>query len=81
MKKLLALLLVLALISIAACQKPAIIEEPPDSAENIVDRASTGDAAVDSVGDGIDDINDVEEELDIEELNDLDSGFEDIENI
>lgn len=41
----------------------------------------TGDAAVDSVGNDLNNVDSVENELNVDELNDLDSGLSDIENI
>lgn len=71
-------ILVLMLVFIAACQqaKPGAMEKPAD-----VPAAATGDAAVDSVGNGISNVDNVEKDLSSDELNDLDSGFEDVQSI
>ena len=42
---------------------------------------TTGDAAVDSVGKDLNNVDSIEEDLNIDELNDLDSGLQDIQNI
>lgn len=84
MKKLLFLIFVLVLMTIAACQQAAEPaagkkEEAMQKIEPQVE--TTGDAAVDAVGNDLNNVNSVEKDLGADELGDLDSGLSDIQNI
>lgn len=71
------LVLIILVVSLAAC-KPAA--QAP--AKDVMDKpAATGDAAVDAVGNDINNVNSVEKDLNADELSDLDSGLSDVENI
>ena len=76
MKKIVILIFILSLLSVAACQ-PAKkeIKTEPKLAE------TTGDAAVEAVGKDLSTANSVEQDLNTDELGDLDSGLADIEKI
>ena len=77
MKKILSLFLIFMLISIAACkQQSSEMEKKADAMEKT---ASTD--AVDSVGNDISSVDNIENDLSSDQLNDLDSGFSDIESI
>jgi len=78
MKKIAILFFILLVVFITACQaskkdmpatKPAAVEAPVE------------DAAVNSVGTGINNVDGVESDLNVDELSDIDSGLTDIENI
>lgn len=78
MKKTVLVVFMLLVVFITACQapkkdtavtKPAAVEKPVE------------DAAVNSVGAGINNVDSVENDLNADELSDLDSGLSDIENI
>ena len=74
MKKLLSLIIVVMVFFLVACQKP--VEQ-----EAMKKAGTTSDAAVDAVGNDLNDVNDVEEELNTDDLNDVESGLNDVENI
>ncbi len=77
MGKMLLLILILIVISIAACQQNQdVVEKKSDAMEKTV-----GDAAVDAVGNDLNNVNTVEKDLSADGLSDLDSGFEDVQNI
>lgn len=70
------------LISIVACKKAAeevMVKEEVKAPEASVE--VTGDAAVDAVGSDLNNIQNVEKDLGTEDLNEIDSGLQDIENI
>ncbi|MBI2542240.1 hypothetical protein HYV80_06025 [Candidatus Woesearchaeota archaeon] len=81
MKKVMLLIFALLLISIAACNQAA--QEPvidkADSMEKVP--AATGDAAVDAVGNDLNNVDGVDQDLSDDELSELDSGFDDVQNI
>jgi len=79
MKRLLIVFLIFMFASIAACGNQKT-EDSSGIAENIHTEPVT-DNAVDSVGDGLSEVDSLEEELSNEELSDLDAGLLDIENI
>jgi peptidoglycan hydrolase CwlO-like protein len=74
MKKLLSLIIVVMAVLLVACQKP--VEK-----EVLKETATTSDAAVDAVGNDLNDVTGVEEELNTDDLNDVESGLNDVENI
>ena len=81
MKKLLLTIFILLIISIVAC-KQAVQEdvmEKKEVTEPVVE--TTGEAAVDAVGNDLNNVNNVEKDLSVDELDDLDSGLTDVENI
>lgn len=82
MKK--TLLSILIIIFIVAC-KPAAQVPSKDVMEKKTDAmgkpAATGDAAVDAVGNDLNNVDSVEKDLSTNELSDLDSGLSDVENI
>ena len=84
MKKTLLSILIILIISIVAC-KPAAQVPSKDVMEKKTDAmgkpAATGDAAVDAVGNDLNNVDSVEKDLSTNELNDLDSGLSDVENI
>ena len=73
MKKMISFILIIMLVSIAACR--TAVKETTQ-----VD-VSGSDAAVDAVGNDLNNVNDVEEELNTDDLNDVESGLNDVENI
>ncbi|MDP3765472.1 MAG: hypothetical protein Q8R04_03085 [Nanoarchaeota archaeon] len=94
MKKVLLLILVLMIISLAACQQqakePAMekktdVMEKKDGAMQKAPEApkveTTGDAAVDAVGNDLNNVDSVDKDLDPDQLSDLDSGLADVQNI
>lgn len=74
MKKILLSFFILVLISIVACQKAVKKVETPKV-------EATGDAAVDAVGNDLNNVDSVEKDLSGDNLSDLDSGLQDIQNI
>ena len=74
MKKILSLIIIVMVLLLVACQKP--VEK-----EVLKETGTTSDAAVDAVGNDLNDVNDVEEELNTDDLNDVESGLNDVENI
>ena len=79
MNKHYAFLLILFLIFIVGCKQK--VSESANKPIEAIKTAElpTGDSAVDSVGQAIGGIDDIEKEMN--ELNDLDSGLSDVENI
>lgn len=75
MKKAISAVLIFLVISIAACQ-PAKKEVKAETKFG-----ATGEAAVDAVGNDLNNADNVENDLDSSELNELDSGFEDVQSI
>jgi len=78
MKKLLIFVFVLLLISVAACKKTVkqdVMEKKP------VAQQPAADAAVDSIENDLNSVDAVEQDLNTDELNDIDSGLSEIENI
>jgi len=84
MKKILYLVIVLLIISIVACQ-----QVPKKDFKDVMKKkevtiempATTGDAAVDAVGNDLNNIGTVDKDLSADELADLDSGLQDVQNI
>ncbi|MBI3035940.1 hypothetical protein HYY71_06480 [Candidatus Woesearchaeota archaeon] len=88
-KKLLSVL-VLLVVSIAACQQAAkepVMEKKADVMEKKEEAmqketpAATGEAAVDAVGNDLTNVDAVEKDLSSDELGDLDAGLADVQNI
>ena len=75
------------IISIVACQqaKEPVMEKKEDAMQKDVPKAgtapATGEAAVDAVGNDLTNVNNVEKDLSTDELNDLDAGLTDVQNI
>lgn len=74
MKKIMLIILSIFLIFIIACQQTIKKGEVPDV-------GASGDAAVDSVGSSLNNVDSIEKELNTDELSNLDSGFQDVQNI
>ena len=85
MKKILLSMLVLIIISVAACQQAAkepVMEKKSDVMEKApATITATGDTAVDAVGNGLNNVDSVDEDLSADELSDLDAGLADVQNI
>ena len=86
MKKILLLIFILIVISIAACQQNQdVMEKKNDAMEKtgtaISEADTTGNAAVDAVGDDLSAANADEKDLGTDEFSDLDSGLSDAQNI
>ena len=84
MKKLLFFIFVMMLVSISACKqavKEEIKKEEVITQESQTKVETTGEAVVDAVGNDLNSIQSVEKDLGTEELNEIDSGLQDIENI
>ena len=81
MKKLLLFLFVLFVISIVAC-KP-VAKETMEKKEGVTKAPAetTGEAAVDAVGNDLNTVNSIEKDLSADELSDLDAGLSDVQNI
>ena len=82
MKKELFFIFIIMLVSLVACQKITpedVMEKKTDVMENTT--PSTGDATVDSVGNDLNNVDNVDKDLSADELGDLDSGLSDVENI
>ena len=78
---------VLILISLTACKKSVekgVMEKKGEEMTKTTETPkieTTGEKAVDSVGNDLNDVNSVEKDLSTDELSDLDSGLSDVENI
>ena len=95
MKKVLSLVFVIMVVSIAACQQAVnkdAAQSQGDSAsplDNIPSpvigsnqkTGSTGNSDIDSIGSNIDNSNKDEKDLGTDDFSDLDSGLMDVENI
>lgn len=75
MRKLPCLILLILAISIAACQKA------PETLNDIAEQKGIEDAAVNSVGSDINNVDSIDNDLNADDLSDLDSGLSDIESI
>ena len=76
MGKLKCLFLMLMLLSVVACQKGKTT-----GVNDLAPQNTSEDAAVNSVGNDITNADSVEKDLSADNLNDLDSGLTDVENI
>jgi len=84
MRKLSLLIFVLALFFIAACQQAQKSTASKVESTNKVEApktGATGNAAVDAVGNDLNSVNSVEKDLNSDQLNDVDSGLSDVQNI
>ena len=72
MKKILSLILLIMVIALVACQK---------AVEKVPIQQTSGDAAVDAVGNDLNNVDSVDKDLSADDLNDLDSGLSDVQNI
>ncbi|MBS3096493.1 hypothetical protein J4480_03570 [Candidatus Woesearchaeota archaeon] len=85
MKKILLSMLVLIIISVAACQQAAkepVMEKKPDVMEKApATITATGDTAVDAVGNGLNNVDSVEKDLSTDGLSGLDAGLDDVQKI
>lgn len=81
MNKILLSVFIFLLISIAACQQAAKTGTKAVTTTPTPTTGATGDAAVDAVGSDLNNVNNVEKDMSADELNDLDSGLSDVENI
>lgn len=79
MKKILLSIFILLIISIVACQKA--VQKEVEKAPEAPKVETTGEAAVDAVGNDLNNVNSIEKDLSDDELSDLDSGLTDIQNI
>ena len=70
--KIIPAILILSLL-LAACRQPQKTQAPAIE--------TTGDAAVDTVGKDLNNVDGIEKDLSTEDLNDLDAGLADVENI
>ncbi len=77
MKKTVLVVFMLLVVFITACQAP----KKDTAVTKPVAVTPVEDAAVNSVGAGINNVDSVENDLNADELSDLDSGLSDIENI
>ncbi len=85
MKRFLAILLIIALL-IIGCKKEIPVNEIDEKASleekaRQIQQVPSTDDEVGAVSSSIDGINEMEQDLDTQELDDLDSGFEDVQNI
>ncbi len=84
MKKIIPLIFVLTVFLVVACQQAR--KGVAETKENITKqveapKATTGEAVVDAVGKDLSNVDTVEKDLSTDELNDLDSGLADVQNI
>ncbi len=81
MRKML-LLAVFLLIFVYACQpKTDIMQKPAETQTQQSTAESIGDATTDSFGNDMNNVNNEDKELSSSGLEDIDSGFSDVENI
>ena len=87
MRKILLSIFLLMLVSVVACQQAAKKETTGQDAMEKTKTITTpqpdatGNAAVDAVGSGLNKANADENDLGVDNLGDLDSGFSDVQNI
>ena len=79
MKKILLLILIVALLFVVACQKA--VTSVVENKAPIEKKTATTDATVDSVGKDITNIDSVDKDLNSDDLSQLDSGLSDVQNI
>ena len=81
MKKIIVILLMLMVVSFVACQK-APSKETMEKGTGVMEKpTATSDATVDSVGNDLNNVDNVDKDLSSEELSDLDSGLSDVDSI
>ena len=78
MKKTILVIFMLLVVFMTACQSPK--KEAPAAKPAAVE-TPVQDATVNSVGSGINNVDSVESDLNVDQLSDLDAGLSDIENI
>lgn len=82
MKRVISLVVVLLIVSMAACKQEVKKEAPKTEAKVETPKIeTTGDASVDTVGKDLGNVDNVEKDLSADQLGDLDSGLADIQNI
>lgn len=84
MKKALLSILILLIISIVACQQAAkapVTEKEGAMQKEVPKAETTGEAAVDAVGNGLTNVDAVEKDLSSDDLSDVDAGLADVQNI
>ena len=79
MKKILAFLIVAMVIFVYACQPKTDVMQKPLETQQPAE--STGDATTDSFGNDLSSVSSDDKELDSSGFEDMDSGFNDVENI
>ena len=75
------LLAIFLLIFVYACQQKTDDIKKPSETQTQQPAESTGDAATDSFGSDVSNANSEDKELSSSELDGIDSGFSDVENI
>ena len=83
MKKILAICIILLMIAVACQQgvKKAPAENVQAGGSQATTATTTGDATVDSVGNDLNKVNTDEKDLSTNNLGDVDSGLQDVQNI
>lgn len=84
MKKILLVLLAVILVSGIACQQATrqqASQKPEVPASTAAPGGTAGDAAVDSVGKNLNNIDNVEKDLNADQLNDINASLQEIQNI
>ena len=80
MRKILLSIFILMLVFIIACQQ-AVKKETGATTTSTPQVQPSGDAAVDSVGNDLNNVDSVEKDLNADDLSNLDSGLNDTQNI
>ena len=80
MRKILLSIFILTLVFIIACQQAAK-KEAGTAATSTPKVETPGDAAVDSVGNDLNNVDSVEKDLNADDLSNLDSGLNDTQSI
>ncbi len=78
MKKAILVVFMLLVVFMTACQAP---KKDTAAAKPAAAETPVQDATVNSVGSGINNVDSVESDLNVDQLSDLDAGLSDIENI
>lgn len=81
MKRALMFIIIVMIVFISACQKQVKEETQKPSETQTPPAETTGDAATDSFGNDMGNVNNEDKELSSSELEGIDSGFSDVENI
>jgi len=84
MKRIRLVICIAILITIVACQqgvKKTPAENTQASGAQVTTSTDTGDATVDSVGNDLNNVNNDEKDLSTNNLSDVDSGLQDVQNI
>ena len=80
MQKILLAICIMLLISAVACQQ-GVKKIYPENAQTGAQATTTGDAAVDAVGNDLNNADSVGKDLSADQLGDLDSGLNDVQKI